>query len=187
MSTVADFERRYREDPDPWRFASSPYEQRRYDVTVACLPHPRYRRAFEPGCSVGELSRRLAERCDALVAWDAAPTAVEAARARLAGTVNVDLAVGAIPGDWPSGTFDLVVLSEIGYYFRADELGDIGARVVDSLDPGGTLIAIHWLGHSADHVLHGDDVHAALAEMSGLDHTGAFRDPGFRVDWWTRR
>ena len=66
-------------------------------------------------------------------------------------------------------------------------LRDIAARAVASLDPGGTLIAIHWLGHSADHVLHGDEVHATLAEVSDLDHAGAFRDPGFRVDWWTRR
>ena len=63
-----------------------------------------------------------------LVAWDGAPTVVEVARERLAGTANVDLAVGAIPGDWPCGTFDLVVLSEIGYYFaRRRAARDIAA------------------------------------------------------------
>ena len=139
-------------------------------MTVACLPQPRYRRAFEPGCSVGELTRRLAQRCEALVAWDVAPTAVEVARERLAGIAHVEVATGAVPGEWPGGTFDLVVFSEIGYYFEHDELHRLATRATTSLDPGGTLIATHWLGHSADHVLHGDDVHAALAASPDLDH-----------------
>ena len=187
MSTLEDFERRYLTDPDPWHFATSPYEQRRYDVTIACLPQPHYRRAFEPGCAIGELSRRLAQRCDALVAWDAAPTVVELARKRLAGTAHVEVAARAVPGEWPDGTFDLVVLSEIGYYFELDALRRLAARATTSLDAGGTLIATHWLGHSADHVLHGDEVHTALAVTPELDHGGAFRDTGFRVDWWTRK
>ena len=57
-----NFERVYRDDPDPWRFATSAYEQRRYDITIACLPEARYRRAFEPACAIGELTRRLAVR-----------------------------------------------------------------------------------------------------------------------------
>ena len=105
----------------------------------------------------------------------------------LAASAHVEVAAGAVPGDWPGGTFDLVVLSEIGYYFELDELHRLAARATASLDPGGTLIATHWLGKSADHVLHGDEVHAALAETPDLKHEGAFRDVGFRVDWWTRQ
>ena len=187
VSTVEDFDRRYRADPDPWRFATSPYEQRRYDVTVACLPQPRFRRAFEPGCSVGELSRRLAQRCDA-----SSPGMLRRPWSRLHGRASLrrhtsSVAAGAVPGDWPGGTFDLIVLSEIGYYFELDELHRLAARATASLDPGGTLIAAHWLGNSADHVLHGDEVHAALAEGPDCKHRGVFRDVGFRVDWWTRQ
>ncbi len=73
---VGDFERMYRQDPDPWSFATSEYEQRRYDLTVASLLRPRYRRAFEPGCAIGELTRRLATRCDHVVALEPSPTAL---------------------------------------------------------------------------------------------------------------
>ena len=187
MSTVEEFERRYRVDPDPWRFTTSAYEQRRYDVTVACLPEARYRRGFEPGCAVGELSRRLAGRCDALVAWDGAPTVVDVARQRLAAWPNVEVDVGAVPVAWPEGTFDLIVLSEIGYYFERLELGRLVARSIGSLESGGTLLATHWLGRSPDHALHGDDVHDVLGAELDLVHDGAFRDAGFRVDWWIRR
>ena len=74
-----------------------------------------------------------------------------------------------MPGDWPGGTFDLVVLSEIGYYFELDELA---APATASLDPGGTLIAAQWLRNSADHVLHGDEVHAARGRDAGSQTRG---------------
>jgi hypothetical protein len=66
----AVFEAQYREHADPWDFARSPYEQRRYRLTAAMLPCHRYRRAFEPGCSVGELTAHLAPRCDAVLAME---------------------------------------------------------------------------------------------------------------------
>ena len=56
------FEAQYRARRDPWNFACSPYEQHRYSVAIAMLPQPRYRRGFEPGCSIGELTVRLAAR-----------------------------------------------------------------------------------------------------------------------------
>ena len=51
------FEEMYRDSDDPWEFGTSPYEQRKYAVTVASLPRSRYRSAYEPGCSIGVLDR----------------------------------------------------------------------------------------------------------------------------------
>ncbi len=183
---ASDFEARYRCDPDPWRFADSEYEQRRYDITVAALPRPRYRRAFEPGCATGELTRRLAERCDRVLAWDGSPTVVEHARRRCPALSNVDWGVGAVPDDWPAGHFDLVVLSEIGYYFDRSELARLATLAGQALEPGGTPLGVHWLGASDDHVLHGDEVHQVLLGTGGVTHRGAYRDAGFRLDWWER-
>jgi trans-aconitate methyltransferase len=73
----------YRQHPDPWGYTSSWYEQRKYAITVACLPRRRYRRAFEPGCSIGVLTELLAARTDALISADFAATAVEHAKHRL--------------------------------------------------------------------------------------------------------
>ena len=75
-----------------------------------------------------------------------------------------------------------------------DILGD-GVNVASSLDqlcePGGVLVAAHWLGHSPDHVLHGDDVHALLGVDDRRVPAGGERhaDPthaGFRLDRWVR-
>ncbi len=181
------FDDGYRDDPDPWDFSRRFYEQRRYDLTVAALPRSRYRRAFEPACAVGELTRRLAERCDEVVASDWATAAVARARATQGHLTNVAWSVAAVPEDWPSGRFDLVVLSELGYYFSPDALAGVRDRAIASLEPHGTLLAVHWLGHSPDHLLHGDEVHTVLGATNALAPGGAYRDDGFRLDWWTRR
>jgi len=181
------FEDGYHDDPDPWGFADRFYERRRYDLTVAALPRKRYRRAFEPACAVGELTWRLAGRCDEVLACDWAAAAVERARARHGHLRNVVWSVAMVPEQWPAGRFDLVVLSELGYYFSPDELAAMRERAVASLEPGATLVAVHWVGHSPDHLLHGDRVHEILGAGAGLVHGGAYRDDGFRLDWWERR
>ena len=183
---VESFEALYRADPDPWSFATSRYEQRRYDLTIASLLRARYRRAVEPACAIGELTRRLATRCDAVEAFDAAPTAVAAARARCAALSQVAIELGELPDHWPPGRFDLVVLSEIGYYFPIAVLGAVRDRAVAVLEPGGTLLAVHWRGSSETHLLHGDEVHRCLREAEGVEPAGHYEDDGFVLDLWVR-
>lgn len=71
------FAKMYAAQSDPWDFESRWYEQRKYALSVAMLPKPRYRRAFEPGCSIGVLTEKLSERCDSVLATDIVPTALE--------------------------------------------------------------------------------------------------------------
>lgn len=132
------FEEIYASGPDPWGFESRWYEQRKYTLTMAALPQARYRSAFEPGCSIGVLSALLAPRCDQLLSTEIIPSVVAQARSRLAAFPHVRLAEEAIPSDWPEATFDLVVLSEIAYYFDADTLGGIIDRLINSMDRGAT-------------------------------------------------
>ena len=57
-----------------------------------------------------------------------------------------------LPGEWPTGSFDLIVLSEILYYFGGADLGQLLRLATLALRSGGHLIAVHW-GHPApDHV-----------------------------------
>ena len=74
-------------------------------------------RAFEAGCSIGVFTALLADRCDELLAVDIAQTAVEAARGRLAARTHVHVERRTLPQQWPAGPFDLVVCSEILYYW----------------------------------------------------------------------
>ena len=188
----ASFEGAYAAAGDPWDFATSDYEQHRYDALESLLrplagpgAHP-YRRCFEPACSVGVLTERLVARCDEVVAVDPSPSAIAAARERLAGNDHVTLEVGAIPEWWPAGTFDLVVFSELGYYWDRPGLDDLLGRLATLRADGGDLVAVHWLGESPDHLLSGHDVHAAMIGVFGQPVT-RIDDPGFVAAAWHDR
>lgn len=161
------FDTLYRGDEDPWGFTSSPYELDKYDTTVAALGAARYDRCFEPACSIGALTGRLAARADAVVACDGSSTAIDRARTHLAGADHVELVAAAIPEWWPSGSFDLIVLSELGYYWDVTGWRDVIRRCRQSLRADGEVIAVHWLGSSPDHVLDGQTVHRELRAQLG--------------------
>jgi SAM-dependent methyltransferase len=184
----AAFEAKYRHSPDPWQFAASAYERRRYATLLRSLTQARYSRAFEPGCSVGVLTAALAERCDSLLACDIAPTAVHLARQRCVGFSNVRIDQADIARSLPTGRFDLIVFSELGYYFSAAVLAKIVRALAKRVRPGGEFVAVHWRGRSEDHVLHGDVVHALLKATLGKRCTWlkAERHREFRLDLWQR-
>jgi SAM-dependent methyltransferase len=185
------FERAYRTSEDPWSFATSSYEQQKYATTVAYVRPRRYQRCFEPACSIGVLTARLAARVDHVVACDSSPSAITAARTRLAGAPNVELFVATLPEQWPAGLFDLVVFSELGYYWNEPGLSAVLKKLRRSLKPGADLLAVHWLGTSADHVLHGSDVHRMMRDAFGAPsisvtaHDNRSTPPNdFQLDRW---
>jgi len=162
------FDQMYAATEDPWGLATRWYEARKYALSLALLPQRHYREAFEPGCSVGVLTTMLAERCGQVLAWDASASAARSAASRTAGLPNVCVRHAAIPGDWPPGQFDLIVFSEVLYYFAGRALGEVLDAGVASLRPGGTLLAVHWRHPVADYPRSGDDVHRVLAARRDL-------------------
>ena len=179
------FETMYAEREDPWEFASSQYERDRYAAIVRALGNRRYRRAFEPGCSIGILTPQLAAFCDRVEAMDISPTAAARARARCERLPNVQVLCGSLPEMIPDGEIDLVVFSEIGYYFTEIQLYSVARRLVKQISPQGTFLAVHWLGSSQDHVLDGDRVHSVMKTIPNLSLMQSERFPGFRLDRWT--
>ncbi len=151
---------------DPWGYLDRWYEQRKRALSLAALPRPRYRRAFEPGCANGVLSAALAERCQEVVAADAAGRALQLAARRV--PANVRLERLAVPAEWPSGSFDLIVVCELGYYLDRPELKAFLDRVHDSLEVGGTLLAVHWRHPIVGWPLDGAAVHDAIAARPWL-------------------
>ncbi|MEO6804479.1 MAG: SAM-dependent methyltransferase [Granulicella sp.] len=180
------FEKIYREEEDPWSFASSDYEQHRYTTIMNALSARPYRNAFEPGCSVGVLTSQLALISGRVYAMDISPTAIERARQRCLGRGNVVVCCGALPLHMPATSFDLIVFSELGYYFDENALAQLAGSLTARLEPNGVLIAAHWLGNSADHILSGDRVHEILKSVSGIEHRFGERHSGFRLDRWVR-
>lgn len=156
------FDRMYAESDDPWGFRSRWYEQRKYGLTLAVLPLPRFASALEVGCSIGVLTAGLAQRCDRLLSLDPSARALEVARERAPD--NVEFRQGSVPGDWPAGTYDLVVLSEVGYYLDPDDLSALLDYTAADLAPDGFVVACHWRHPVEDYPQSGDAVHEAMSE-----------------------
>ncbi|RAI56136.1 SAM-dependent methyltransferase [Roseicella frigidaeris] len=175
------FESIYAADADPWRFASSEYERAKYAATLAALPRPHYGRAFEIGCSIGVLTAQLAARCDSLLAVDLAEAPLAAARARCAGLPNVAFRRMAVPGDWPDGAFDLILLSEVVYYLDMADLARLAGRVAAALAPGGEALLVHWTGET-DYPLSGDAAAEGFIAAAGLPVIRQQRAEAYRLD-----
>ena len=180
------FDRLWRDEDDPWGLESSWYEDRKRAVVLAALPDPRYRRAFEPGCAGGALSVLLAPRCEELLATDVAEEAVDRARARLADKPHVRVERAAVPHEIPDGPFDLVVVSELAYYFGPDDRAVLWRALTERLTPGGTLLAVHWIREAPEYPVTGDEVHDELARLDGFARIAEHREADFRLDVLTR-
>jgi Methyltransferase domain len=91
---------------------------------------------------VGEVTARLAERCDVVVAADFHADAVTAARRRTAHAPNVEVQQLLLPRQWPHRErFDLVVLSEIGYFLTPSAWAQLCDRVSGSVGADATVLA----------------------------------------------
>jgi SAM-dependent methyltransferase len=183
-SVHATFERVYAASDDPWRFRTSWYEARKRDLLLACLPAPRYRHAFEPGCANGELAAALAPRCDRLLASDGVEAAVALARTRLAGFSHVQVERQWLPQDWPVGEFDLIVIGETGFYLSTQALQDLVNRIKASLSADGTVVACHWRHAVEGFELDGDTVHRLLNKHLGLLRLVHHEEADFVLDVW---
>lgn len=176
------FDDLYADRPDPWGLEDRFYERRKRAAILAALTRPRFREAFEPGCATGLLTRELARRCDRVVAWDLADAALAQARARLADAPHVEFAPGRIPDQWPSGRFDLIVLSEVGYY--CPDLHVLADRVHGSLAEDGVLVACHWRHPAPKHPHAAGEVHAVLG--TGRHLVVSHVEDDFLLQVWTR-
>jgi SAM-dependent methyltransferase len=180
--TPAAFERLYRKVRDPWGYESSDYERLKYDATVAaCGPGP-FDNALELGASIGVFTARLAARCRSLVTIDAAPTAVDVARARLAGHQHLDIRVGTIPEAVPQQAYDLIVASEILYYLDPERLERTLPLLAELLVRGGRLIAVHWRPPGPERPFTGEEVHARLRREPWLTNVQADGTDDYLLD-----
>lgn len=177
----------YEESPDPWGFENRWYEERKRAITLAVLPRRRFTSAFEIGCSIGVLSEELAERCDRLLAVDIAQAPVASARARLSANDRVAVKQMTTPHTWPSERFDLIVLSEVGYYWSSRDLTRALDRTAQSLTPNGILLCCHWRRPVAEYPLTGDDVHKAVRERSEFTRLVQHEEEPFLLEVFARR
>ena len=177
----------YRRADDPWSFETSEYERDKYRHTLAALGARRFDRALEVGCSIGVFTAMLAPWCEELIGVDVSERALEQARERLAGASGVSLEMRDVAAEMPQGSFDLIVCSEVLYYFGRDLLLEMLGGLEAALRPGGSLLAVHWRPRTETYPLQGDEVHDLLApSLRGLEHAVSEMRERYRIDRFDR-
>jgi len=182
------FDKVYAANDDPWDFASSEYEAGKYHTTLAALPRENYQNAFEIGCSIGVLTEQLARRCDKLLAIDVSEKALEQAKKRCANLPNVRLRLMSIPNEFPDEIFDLILISEVGYYLApADWLAAI-SKIFAGLAEDGQVALVHWTPPVHDYPQTGDAIHDSFAEFATgkMRNLKSFRKEKYRLDVWEK-
>ena len=180
----AEFERLYAGSADPWGYRTRWYEARKRDLLLASLPRARFARGCELGCSNGELAAFLAKRCDALIATDGNDNAVALARDRTQMCGNVTVERHWHPDTWPRGKFDLIVLSEIGYYLDSAGLAALAAFCRKSLAADGVVAACHWRYPIEGCEWTGDGVHRELFQTFPWPCAMSHVEADFLLEIW---
>jgi LmbE family N-acetylglucosaminyl deacetylase len=178
------FERLHRDTADPWEVAERFYEQRKRALTLASLPRPGFRRTLEVGCSVGALTKDLAAVSETLLALDTSETAVRRTNEALIMNDAASARLATVPRDWPreDGPFDLIVLSETGYFLSSDQLDEVVRLIRASLDDDGVLVLCHWRHPIDGWELDGDAVHERVRRQSGLTTLALHTEEDFLLE-----
>lgn len=186
--SASHFEKLYATHADPWNFETSEYEAQKYTATLAALLCDRYSQALEIGCSIGVLTQQLAERCESLLAIDVSAQALTKAKQRCQDLPQVCFTQMHLPQEFPQDQFDLILLSEVGYYWSWEDLGLAAQQIIAHLCPGGHLLLVHWTPEVANYPLTGDQVHTLFLERRGtqLRHLEGRRETNYRLDLFER-
>lgn len=183
------FEDMFKGDADPWKLETSPYEAAKFDRSIRALGGRSYANGLEVGCAGGSLTARLAPRTTRLLAVDISPTAVERARLRCAEWPNVRVEEMAFPEAAPqTGGFDIVVLSEVAYYWADEDLDLAACEIRRLLASGGDLLLVHWTGET-DYPQSGDEAvrKLSIALKDEVEVVLSERHDRYRLDLWRRR
>jgi LmbE family N-acetylglucosaminyl deacetylase/SAM-dependent methyltransferase len=176
------FDALYSKNEDPWRMATRWYEKRKRAITVASLPRARFQSGLEVGCSTGELTAALAERCELLLAVDISDAAVARASKRTEELGNVRVERADATQNFPPGLFDLMVISEVAYYWDRAALHRFLTESMLHLADDATVVACHWRHPVSDYPLRGDEAHDIIRASLDLHRIAVHDEEDFLLE-----
>ncbi len=179
-----EFNTLFSQGPDPWNYDEAPYEQERFNRTVAALDGRKFHHGLEIACAAGVLTERLAPHCTHLIAVDASHEAIAHARRRLRRWPHVEIRHAIMPDQMPAGRFDLIMLSDVLYYLGLRGLIDFVATALSHTAPGAMVVLVNYLGPMGIAV-NGDmaaEAAIAIARLHGWHTTHRERNDTMRIE-----
>jgi predicted TPR repeat methyltransferase len=189
---AAHFDTLYAGKPDPWDYQTSLFEAGKRAKTLEALGGRGFQKGMELGCSIGVLTEALSHHCESIVGVDGSETACGLARNRLANQPNANVLQARFPEDLQKlealGSLDLIVLSEVLYFFSQADMRALAGYVCASLMRDGLVVVVNFDGDTQ-------------AGYSGVEASQLFAKftahclqqvthevcPGFEVASYTRR
>lgn len=177
------FNKLYLQSDDPFRNWVNDYEERKRNIALKILREPQYGRIFEPGCGNGGLSKELSKRGRRVLAVDWSKDALSAAK-NYCEADNIEFREMNFPRETPAAEeagFDLMVVSELLYYYSQEDLDRFFQAVPEILKPNGEILMIHWRGLSDHYPSNGDAVHRKFHQHPAVKVMETFEDPNFLI------
>ncbi|MGO2035627.1 MAG: PIG-L family deacetylase [Brevibacterium sp.] len=181
-TAAAVFDAVHADRDDPWSVTDSAYERAKRDMLLGHLPQDHYSHILELGCSIGVLSRKLAEHARWVTAIDASRKALDRAEQQVPEGSGISFVHGTIPFEWPAGSFDCVVLSETGFYLSRHQLHRTLQRIDACTAPRFTLVLCHLRGEIEDWPLDADEVHDSCLSFWPHRRIEFHHDARYRLD-----
>ncbi|HEY9229148.1 MAG TPA: class I SAM-dependent methyltransferase [Gemmatimonadaceae bacterium] len=186
-SGAAFFDRLHRSEAEPWSFSERAAEVLRHDwiastmVQLDCAP----RRTLDVGCSLGQLTGRLAEALPDVYAIDVSVTALNEARRRMPPDAASFAAGCATSLPVASAAFDLIVASDGLYSWNLSAGGrrDALHELHRVLRPGGQILFTEHMRpeHFAELL---EEVRQSSLRV--LSVTFLYDRPWYQVESWFR-
>jgi peptidoglycan/xylan/chitin deacetylase (PgdA/CDA1 family) len=175
---------------NPWEYDNL-YEQTKYEQTLDLLGNRKISTALELACAEGFFTQLLASRVDTLVATDISETAVQRAQEACSEFDNISFRQLDLIEDQIHGKFDLIVCSEVLYYFESRRtLSKLAAKLSEHLNPGGVILMAHGLiaannpeetGFDWGHAFDARSIGKIFAESPGLKLVEERRTDLYRI------
>ncbi|MBI5815107.1 MAG: methyltransferase domain-containing protein [Nitrospinae bacterium] len=129
---------------DPYHVGQSDYEKEKLDRAMAALAFKdSFDNVLEVGCGEGFMTEALAGKAAHVLAVDISDIAVKRTAERTAGTSCVTAKRMDVFTTPPSPEYDLVVCSEVLYYFEPEQLPGAVENIIGWIRPGGHAALIH--------------------------------------------
>lgn len=182
------FKKVYDAREDPWDFETSEYEAEKYKATLKAIPKHKYENALEIGCSIGVLTKLLAERCKKLTATDVSQKALNQAIERCRELNNISFGKLSFPKEIPDDQYDLIIISEVAYYLSPADWNFAMEQLYARMEDQAHLVLVHWLPEVHDYPQTGDEVHDSFAKLMKDRMTNVFnsRAQNYRIDVWEK-
>ncbi len=87
-----------------------------------------------------------------------------------------------VPQEVPEGPFDLIVVSEVAYYWRMADLERAADKMAGMQARGGQLLLVHWTPLVKDYPITGDQVHDYWTSRPEWRTVRSMRQEQFRLD-----